>query len=1505
MPLKYQNITDPITLRGQTRAERYTSEDIDLMPAINGQLLNPQFGKASSDRVELHVYDISGNLISSDHQVENFSTELDKDKEQSVNLTLADNLKKLNFTKGAFTVTYNFFRDRIGAPNIESQFYVQEISADRDEIRIVPTVRENPDDQQKFYEDYEKFKGQAESIPFCVGSWVDLVVNFGKNNVHVATGWEVDDATTAEVPRSIVLKLYEPLPAGVLKKQKCWLSTEIAPPVVERINLVPETDFRLKQSLQPNFDLCLDSTPRVESDYRSWNDILGSDNDTSQEIINSTFSSSLQGIPLNIDYSIFENYIHFSSAEERIKNFKYKLQLIGQYDTQIRKFNGGEEYSGSYTNQTYVKNHQQKYVNLKYKVLNGFDDFEKWVYYDSGSKDIYITTTGSKGGGSEDWTRSVITPYPKISGSYKQDAYENNWLTWEDDDKYDWALHSAFLPGRNYELFNLTSSAVSTWYDAAIASASAFDKRNQNNLIYTMPEYLREGGGKTGNQTYGLFLNMVGHHYDLLWTYITHLASRSNRKHDEFYQKKKGLHEDVLYHVAKSYGMNLVDGDPNQELWYYLLGKNETGFYQQETGSLQTMTSKERTSEVWRRIINNLPFLLKSKGTERGIRALINCYGIPSSILRVREYGSSIKGDQSAKYIHDDFSYVLNLRASQSISTPWQAHQKTAGNVTSSATYPNAVQFRFNPRTYTGRGIPTEESQSLWQVGNRMGLVLHRSQSSTFSYPAGIEGLTEFGYVKFVVSSSAGYVSASTNKIKIFDKVNETEGEGWCSIVLNRHATDKPNKRGQYHTSSMFTYEVILKRANYGTIDQSATASLSVTGSHALEPGTGAGYSASINNAWSSGALATTAHLGGWFTSSAAGVGPGKVYQYRAKYSNEVFGQLFSGSVSDLRYWAKPLSESTFNQHVLSPHMYNGNNETSSYDDLLMRLRMNDSTTHFSGSNRTGSSPELFSSQPDQRYGTWDAAGLYPISGTVQNMPDEIYYKVVNDRHYTDTPEIGPNMYTSDKVRVQTNQRKRKELHVDGRAVRSTGDEYSLDSNEMGVYFSPTDVTNTDIFNHIGGVNLDDYIGDPRHRHFNDYPDLKSFAKKYFKKYADKENDAQAYLNVLKNYDMSLFTMIKKMLPARANADVGVVIEPHILERSKLEPRRIRVIGSGKPQQIIRRAADFAKVKAPTMPTIVKPQVQTLGVQIDTPVVSASISQKTKKEKPVKVEATRDREYATLKRFRAEPQFASSRGDNKKAKAVGKVTADKFVGNTLEYIGTLGTAEAPFMLIGNQLPTQKRKGIEGVKQRGQQTKVLSHEGDSKGSLQIEVGDTISLGLSVSSSKYSYTQWKRKYAGTGAPAVGNISNGHYFTGDFTSSKTPDWQASPTGAIIETARYSHNKDGSGHARMVSRFFYSTAFSASLGTTYNRDGTYVYPMSEYAHSQSLHRAEINDYNLEGTTAQKRLRYEGCKLSGLDFNEPSDQTDDGKPVVEFWTVDPNKLVTNFGGFEGDLTIR
>ena len=37
---------------------------------------------------------------------------------------------------------------------------------------------------------------------------------------------------------------------------------------------------------------------------------------------------------------------------------------------------------------------------------------------------------------------------------------------------------------------------------------------------------------------------------------------------------------------------------------------------------------KEKKNIIWRRILNNLPYILKTIGTEKSLRALFRCYGV-------------------------------------------------------------------------------------------------------------------------------------------------------------------------------------------------------------------------------------------------------------------------------------------------------------------------------------------------------------------------------------------------------------------------------------------------------------------------------------------------------------------------------------------------------------------------------------------------------------------------------------------------------------------------------------------------------------------------------------------------------------------------------------------------------------------------------------------------------------------------------------------------------------
>ena len=71
-----------------------------------------------------------------------------------------------------------------------------------------------------------------------------------------------------------------------------------------------------------------------EETLKSFNDLVTTNKDLKNDILDKYLTGSQQPIELNADYSNYENFVNFSSAEKRLSNFKYKLQLIESYTAQ-------------------------------------------------------------------------------------------------------------------------------------------------------------------------------------------------------------------------------------------------------------------------------------------------------------------------------------------------------------------------------------------------------------------------------------------------------------------------------------------------------------------------------------------------------------------------------------------------------------------------------------------------------------------------------------------------------------------------------------------------------------------------------------------------------------------------------------------------------------------------------------------------------------------------------------------------------------------------------------------------------------------------------------------------------------------------------------------------------------------------------------------------------------------------------------------------------------------
>ena len=92
-----------------------------------------------------------------------------------------------------------------------------------------------------------------------------------------------------------------------------------------------------------------------------------------------------------------------------------------------------------------------------------------------------------------------------------------------------------------------------------------------------------------------------------------------------------------------------------------------------------------------------------------------------------------------------------------------------------------------------------------------------------------------------------------------------------------------------------------------------------------------------------------------------------------------------------------------------------------------------------------------------------------------------------------------------------------------------------------------------DILKSLGSFNIDNYIGNPQDEYSDEYTELKQLRNYYFDRY---NLNLYEYIQLVRYIDKSLFETLESLVPARAKVSSGLLIEPHILERSKTKWNR-------------------------------------------------------------------------------------------------------------------------------------------------------------------------------------------------------------------------------------------------------------------------------------------------------------------------------------------------------------
>ena len=300
---------------------------------------------------------------------------------------------------------------------------------------------------------------------------LDTYLHFGDDKRYLVTNVKVDNQTIPQLPYSVVYKTYEPLPDDVNKGDQVYVVREMLPPLMETVELVgyAQEDEEV-QVLIPRDNLPQDSpiTKRA-TEFKTYDDLVTTDDRLKDEIEDKFLKET--AVELSVDYSQYENFINFSSAEKRLKNFKYKIEQI-EKQTQL-----SSSFVGVTNASVDLKIHHDNIRDIK----NNFDGYEKYLY---NTKSTYVTSS---------------------LGEFNDASWPKNGSgTYEDPYKPVSSSHSDFT-----DWYGSISNKTGQLY-----SASFYDTNNGNRLVNLLPDHVKSD---TQNIQFLDFMDMAGQQFDELW----------------------------------------------------------------------------------------------------------------------------------------------------------------------------------------------------------------------------------------------------------------------------------------------------------------------------------------------------------------------------------------------------------------------------------------------------------------------------------------------------------------------------------------------------------------------------------------------------------------------------------------------------------------------------------------------------------------------------------------------------------------------------------------------------------------------------------------------------------------------------------------------------------------------------------------------------------------------------------------------------------------------------
>ena len=271
--------------------------------------------------------------------------------------------------------------------------------------------------------------------------------------------------------------------------------------------------------------------------------------------------------------------------------------------------------------------------------------------------------------------------------------------------------------------------------------------------------------------------------------------------------------------------------------------------------------------------------------------------------------------------------------------------------------------------------------------------------------------------------------------------------------------------------------------------------------------------------------------------------------------SNLFVGEVFSGSLAQIKGWSTALSTSKFRQHVLNKFSTVGNTIESYKDELVYSFKLNENYSSASVS-ASGQNLTIVDSAPTTTYSDYsiEKAGTFFTGSFIYGFDLIQVVKLPLQDNFSK-----PNNNT-----VLINPRRN--IVGDLSPIQSAVIPLSVENSKplfktspkLELYRSPQTFVDNFILDNLSGFNLETLYGNPFNYYSQSYDEFDTFRNDFFDAHPI-EVDVNKFIRAHESmFNYSIIEGVKSVVPARStfsdrNSNFGVEIRPTILEKQKYE----------------------------------------------------------------------------------------------------------------------------------------------------------------------------------------------------------------------------------------------------------------------------------------------------------------------------------------------------------------